>query len=223
MLKSILVVVLLMASGSAMAKSVDWTPYLKGMQESCDINYGDLVELFGDGKKSKMPKKLQPSVAKYMLEPHEKTSVQLKNATAFGQPITRIVFEHPETSYVSLTVYFANSNFTKIKPQLFLKLEDEKYSVGTNKAWSMLARETSEMDEHGYPIVKYSHSPISIKQAQVIKNSRKNGGDYGKFDGLAYIDNNGWFRDIEGGEGESSYSGLSFDVKKKSVMCGYGM
>lgn len=131
MLKSVLFTALAVISLPVAAKSVDWTPYLKGMQNGCDLQdlYGngvktlsytsddyaneddDVSDLFGlsgqrpsggepmYGKKSNMPKALQPSVSKYQIKDGYTVNVYLKNAVAFGQPIHRISFSNGDHNY----------------------------------------------------------------------------------------------------------------------------
>ena len=105
--------------GTNTAFGADWTPHLKMMQNDCANfgGYGDIMKLIGEGKKTNMSKKLQADIVKYTYKDDE-VDIRLKNATAFGQPITRIVAEYPPTSYVALHIYFANGNFNKIKPKL---------------------------------------------------------------------------------------------------------
>lgn len=98
MLKPILMAGLLGVNLSAWAV-VDWTPYLKSIKDECKVF--EVEQALGGGKKAKIYKKLQPSITKYT-HTVEKTDVRLKNATAFGQPITRIVVEHPKLVMLAL-------------------------------------------------------------------------------------------------------------------------
>lgn len=73
----------------SIAKTYDWTPYLKGIQANCQTPDLD----------KPIPMNLKPSVIK--MENHRKLDdgtyigkrvIALKNATAFGYPITKNLF-----------------------------------------------------------------------------------------------------------------------------------
>ena len=106
----------------SIAKTYDWTPYLKGIQANCQTP---------DLDKS-IPTNLKPSVIK--MENHRKLDdgtyigkrvIALKNATAFGYPITKIVLD--STGYVGSTdIYFANSDFMKLRNQFYLNTKEGK-------------------------------------------------------------------------------------------------
>lgn len=234
MLKSMLALTLFVISSSVVAKSIDWTPYLKGMQDSCDlqdiykdgiietpidsdndgvIDYvdgdNDLMKLLGmpegeKGKKSNMPKALQPSVSKY----HSKeggwgVDIHLKNAMAFGQPINRINLSYEAGT--NLKVYFNNTNFSKLKPQFTLDVDGNKYPVGSNKAWEMTAHENPHTNT-------FTPTYKSITSAQAKALSQNNTDVYER--GLIIINKNGWSEEWYVGG-----SGLTFDVKNKHISC----
>lgn len=216
MKKSLLIATLITLNGSAMAM-VDWTPYLKGMQnfggDGCDIRgHSDIPEWNADvflgqknGKylKSNMPKALQNSVSKYTAkrspyqDPYADTTfydvdIQLKNAVAFNKPITRITSKWGNT--YKFTVHFSDGNFAGIKPQFYMTVNDTKYPVGSNKYWAYDAG-----DSYG--------SYYSISQAQY--NKLKNGEDVA----VIAIHDNGWHTNDFG-----EYS-LNFNSKNKTISC----
>ena len=106
----------------SIAKTYDWTPYLKGIQANCQTPDLD----------KPIPMNLKPSVIK--MENHRKLDdgtyigkrvIALKNATAFGYPITKIVLD--STGYVGSTdIYFANSDFMKLRNQFYLNTKEGK-------------------------------------------------------------------------------------------------
>lgn len=50
MIKSVLAAALIVISMPVMAKSVDWTPYLKGMQNECDLKSINVNSVIGLSK-----------------------------------------------------------------------------------------------------------------------------------------------------------------------------
>ena len=217
MLKFILTIAILTVSSSVAAKSIDWTPYLKWMQDSCNFNNSNNIKDKLD--EGKIPKALKPSVVKRTRNTN-KTRVQLKNAIAFGQPINRIEIEHPETSYSAFTVYFANNNFTKIKPNFFLRFDNKQYAVGSDKAWGVITKESEKIDKHGYPIRDETYVLLSKQEREKFRKSQEPYHSISNFDGLVYVDSTGWFKDDNyQGEQES----LFFEHKTRSVTCSYGM
>lgn len=123
---------------SSQVMAADWTDYLKGMQDSCDIS--DISQA-----KSDIPKNLQSSIIKYTTKnsihygDDATVDIRLKNATAFGQPIHRIKFDSGDDT-VFLSVYFSNTDFKKVKPQFVLKnASNQTFRVGKEKrGWLVL-------------------------------------------------------------------------------------
>lgn len=226
MLKSVLFTALAVISLPVAAKSVDWTPYLKGIQNGCDLqdiyangvkydrdgnprvddyDVSDLLGLGGQrpsgeepmsGKKSKMPKALQPSVSKYQIKDGT-VNVYLKNAVAFGQPIHRISYEVPWMAE-SFTIYFSNANFTKLKPQFYAIVDNKKYPIGKEKHWIAVFDEKT--DETTYKSI----TAAQAKKLKAIGNGH-----------IISITANGWSEEIEYYYGNK----LTFDTKTKSIAC----
>lgn len=207
-LKAVMVAALLTISSSVWA-AVDWTPYLKEMKDECDFFVEDIIsEALGDGNRHHMPKALQPSVASYS-HTQSTTDVRLKNAIAFGQPITRIVVGTTDDDTFT-TVYFANADFVKIKPQFTVYVDGKDHAIGGKpQAWGMVYTETGETDEDGEPEMDVSYTPILPQQL-------KKGA--GTFDAILNVHENGWrYRT------EAVYASLNFDTKAKSVSCAYSI
>lgn len=211
MLKPILIAGLLGVNLSAWA--VDWTPYLKSMQNECDFSIINVpTKALGDGNKTNIPKSLQPSIVSYA-HTDEKTDVRLKNATAFGQPITRVVTGYLNGDTFFLTVHFANANFTQIKPQFSIDVDGKSYVVGTKQAWGVTYTETDQIDEDGEPVIDTSYTPISQQQKQQVQRHLSND-DQAAFDALLEIHENGWRYDTG-----KVFTSLSFDGKNNSLSC----
>ena len=199
---------------SSQVMAADWTNYLKGMKEGCQID--SLRKTIQ--KKTSIPKSLQGDITKYTSQKQEevdnKVDIRLKNATAYGQSITRISYE-PEWGGSYLKVYFTNDNFTKIKPQFTVKVDNKSYAVGAKKAW----------------LVDYNNEEVNRKPLSV---SYKGGtyNDYFNEDGvfkdqswrnanwyeIVYISDNGWNHT---GSHMGEYNSLDFNNKNKTVTCTY--
>lgn len=215
MKKLVLVMALIALNGSAMAV-VDWTPYLKTMQDSC--TKPNIEQIFGlvettdeyGGtdyvlKQSKIPKELKASIYKFNESSPHYIDVQLKNAVAFGHPIKSIAYIE-EAGY-SFTVYFANNNFTQAKANFFFTVNGKKHPVGIHKYWHV-TRHYDEQTDTSTSTYK------SINKTQYLKYDKQiEKGDNNNLN-IANIDNNGWY---EGGY--YSGRGLSFDTKEKSIKC----
>lgn len=125
----------------------DWTAYIQPLQHNC--NGEKLSKIIYDYKKTqKFPKNLQPSIIKVtpinpfsdkkILNSNETDGFELllKNATAFGYPITKLRIVVPETEYFDYTVSFANSNFMQLLPKFFVVSNTgKKEFAGTQKLW----------------------------------------------------------------------------------------
>lgn len=109
------------------AQVTDWTFYLAPMQQGCEYPY----------MSSNVPQVLKKSVdSVYKKSDPEMDEVtyyfNLKNAVAFGYPITRVEYlQGYEWSH--LKVVFADSSFTQLRPSFKLpELKDEYMSVEKN-------------------------------------------------------------------------------------------
>lgn len=216
MLKTALMAGLLAVSGSAWA-AVDWTPYLKGMTDGC--NYPNFYTSVGGGK-IKLPKKLQSSVSKYSTFSHDNgnygDNIYLKNAVAFGQPITRITRTLMGVERESLTIYFANTKyFNKLKSEFALvDVNGKRHAVGKKQYFLATPIPTEEIDKDWYePIHVLSYKPISQQQVREFEKKAENEYPNPSLDNsyIVYIQENGWSM-IDGTD-------LSFNPKNKSVTC----
>lgn len=110
------VAVLVTVSASSAYAEVDWTPKLTLLQDSCATSFHIMEDL---------PKKYQNSIMKksVMKKKHEyggnniTTTYQLKDASAFRLPITKIQeLENDENfSFKSFSIFFKDSSFLKLR------------------------------------------------------------------------------------------------------------
>lgn len=229
MFKPLLAVSLLAISSLAMAKNVDWTPYLEGMQNSCAFHGKEFHQAMGytteysqeynsdfaigKPQKGKIPKNLQVSVINYkgtgyIAKDGERTediriTIGLKNATAFGQPITKITYSadpgYGGHGFDKLTVYFANNDFVKLKPQFPLIIDNKKYPIGTNAYYHIQYNESDNHESYETLVTK-----ISKPQKDHIDTYS-----------LATTHKNGWQKPAN----DVGLARLTFDTKNKSIAC----
>lgn len=153
--------VVILAGAQSATAAVDWTPYLKGMQDHCSYDSKEFWQALGFGypagepQKAKTPKALQASVSGYSVKEKKKLRngddhyldiiIKLKNATAFGEPITKVHY-YIGYEFYGLEVTFANNNFTRLKPRFTMTYDGKKYPVGSNKYWD----EYLKIDKNGW-------------------------------------------------------------------------
>lgn len=132
-----LVAMIIGVGSTHLSFGADWTPYLKGMQDSC--NYGDeLTNILS--KNTAMPKELKADIVRHTTvvnnrETNDQTiNLILKNATAFGYPINKITYK--TTDYTSLlAVHFKTTDFTKSISNFTIKVGNQNQKAGVKKAW----------------------------------------------------------------------------------------
>lgn len=110
------------------AFSADWTPVLKEMQNSCKIS---AIEPIVD-KTQPVPKSLKDDVISHKVG--DKSVIALKNATAFGYPLTKIERYYTGHSY-GVKLYFKSVDFNKILPKFSFKVGNQTYQAGVKKAF----------------------------------------------------------------------------------------
>ncbi|UNU73391.1 hypothetical protein LU293_00290 [Moraxella nasovis] len=197
--------------------AVDWTPYLLGMTDSC--NQRPLFEVFENPRqykavKSSIIKRTKKSNADYHADVY---IYHLKNATAFGIPITKIEkSDHHEANYVR--VYFANDSMKKLKNKFGVLVGDNIKHIGEEGMW--LVKETGDGSYY---------TPQKFPYSYAKKYGFVGGGDdawekqamfydaYGA--GVVYvIDKNSYdvsYADFGGG----AY--FTFDEKTRSIECAH--
>ncbi len=133
---------LLLSAGLSIGSSVyalDWTPFLQPLKNSCDTR--------GTINLENIPKKYKASVIsnKKSIDKSQeqfygvidKQTVTLKNATAFGTPLSKIVQKISDGgengSFTSLTLHFTNTKFMDSLPQFYAKSGKHTVKAGTKK------------------------------------------------------------------------------------------
>lgn len=142
-----LALILALSALSTPAWSADWTPYLKGMKDSCDTSSINAL-LFKDGTydTSNLPKKLRADIVKY----DDDGKIILKNATAFGHPLTAIT-SHEDADAGGFGLTFANQKFMSILPQF--SISDGKITEkagSSNKYWVSIGTHVVDDDNYKY-------------------------------------------------------------------------
>lgn len=134
-LKVLSTIALLAISMSSHASSVDWTPYLKSMQNSCDMSGLDkLMETYSDTKK--LPKGLASSVVEIEESGISYFNVKLKNATAFGYPLAEIEYSMSMNGTYGTHLIFKDASFMKLVPSFYVTSDNgKKHPAGTQKLW----------------------------------------------------------------------------------------
>lgn len=156
---------LLVTSPVTYASTVDWTPYLISMQNGCvyDDTYKTLSK--------KLPANLQKTVVrKTGVLSHENNTLTLilKNATAFGAPLTKIRF-HGESYSPALSLHFANDKFVNAVSDFYVKdLNGKKHYMiaGINKDWLEEVEPSVVNGVEGYKV--YRVVQLNRKQAMAF-------------------------------------------------------
>ncbi len=189
--------------------ATDWTNYLKGMQDGCKIPNDTLQ------KKTTIPKTLHTSITKYTTKAggdgEKSVDIRLKNATAFGKPITRIVLDNGDWFYSrKFHVYFNDGNFSKLKSKFSVKVDNQSYAVGAQKAWRIIIEEDQDGNMINTQVISV---PYKGSNTNSYKKLMSDGGT------LVVIHENGWWNDDISWGDEGSVDKLIFDSKNKRISC----
>ncbi len=183
--------------------AADWTNYLKSMQDSCKI--ASIEKSIN--KKSDIPKNLHSSISKYSVKNNmfdaKDADIRLKNATAFGQPISRITHTISSEGR-ELTVYFKNNHFINLKPKFSINFDGKNHAVGSKKAWLIYSE-----SEDGTP-QKIMNVPYQGENGEYFNNQED-------WNMVLTIDDMGW---SYGGTEYGSYDFLEFNKQQKTITCG---
>lgn len=173
------------------------------MQENC--NYGNTITNILT-KQSAVPNALKKDVVKLnytvLDEMTSKGTLQLKNATAFGYPISKITLDD-EYDGRYLTVYFKDKNFMKLLPDFYVKLGNTKIPAGKKVAYV----KATHLDTQKTKITKIDYKNIDKIQPMDDNDNWS----------VRYVSTpNGWYvNDLEMPiDGE-----LSFNSKTKTITC----
>lgn len=214
--------------------AVDWTSHLKGMQSSC--NTYAIAEL---AKSKTLPKALRPSLVKRqgkISESDGKVTWTLKNATAFGQPLTKITYSRDGHTASSVTLYFANDGFMKLLPSFAPKFNGKALKAGQQKSWINVQLLQPKRDSKGeitatvlksqdyeVPYLKEFSEEFWYQQARkkipnyenIVSSGYDDSTPYYSFTGYS-VGKTGYFSEpIEPGSIEI----FDFDKKSKTIKC----
>lgn len=121
---------------SSPAFSADWTPVLKEMQDSCKT---DIIESIAS-KQTRMPNNLKGDIISHKGDGYDgmffSSTLTLKNATAFGYPISKIEYDADEGDGGGVKVHFKSVNFNKVLPKFSYKV-GKKTHKATLKGWKI--------------------------------------------------------------------------------------
>lgn len=201
------------------AFSADWTPVLKEMQNSCKIeNIGQIIN-----KQKAMPKNLKGDIISHKTDGFGNGVITLKNATAFGYPISKIDFQLPQGGEAGLKLYFKSVDFKKVLPQFYYKVGNKTVKGDIKTAIGYKYNENggiTKITEIPYP----KRIPSKWDKNQYVYDLRKygfsNGDDYSPnavFDEVAIGETTGW--DIVGSGESMSGVLLTSDSKQKMLYC----
>ena len=215
-MNKVLLLAVLASLGVGGAYAADWTPYLSSIKHNCDTTkiHNTLFSNTFDNKK--LPKALQASVVKRTGKVDMDNGgagevvLQLKNATAFGEPLTKIHYlvhdYHAEWRFS-----FGNGNFRKLLPTFYAGEGKYTKPAGTEHLWLL---ETQYHDNGTMSVIRIQNQPY--------KNADKVWDELGavpSYDGrimMAYQTTKTGFV-LGAGQGNSTV--LSFDPKSKTISC----
>lgn len=157
----------ILCTNFAQAKPVDWTPYLKDMMKNCDnskiMTLMGQIEFNENGKISswgKFPSSLKSSIVKTS----DYGTFHLKNATAFGQPLTKI-YSAEEGDGESTVLTFANGNFMSLMPQFTISDGKRTEKANSKHYWvNEIIRTQQQSDDiyqHNYSDTIISSNPMN--------------------------------------------------------------
>ncbi len=199
----------------------DWTPYLKDMQENCELNE-EVKKILNKDKA--MPKTLKADVVSHKAnnycEPESDNCdhsrhLQLKNATAFGYSLKSIVFsEDYAGSYLQLN--FSNEQFMQLMPSFVLSFGDIQIKPNQKDAYVVNANYDDNnkivvrnYKKVAYPsIVKTSDPFFTYEYFQPLLESNQE-----QYNMAYYSTPTGW-----GISGQGVHY-LDFNKKQKSIVC----
>ena len=141
--------------------ATDWTPYLKPMLSGCSFS-NDPDKLPARYKASIASKKVRIDSEDYGVGDYEGdtiTTYNLKNATAFGHPLSKIEYLQGY-EWGHLKLYFKDSKFTALRPQF--KLPKSNQRSGGYNAVTKNNASGYEVEDIGYVTLAFNSKEKSI-------------------------------------------------------------
>lgn len=200
---------------SACAQPTNWTPYVSDLKNSCDTQV--LSDLHYDYLQTgALPAALKKSVVSIRPlgdgDAQHGLSIQLKNASAFGHPISSIQFSYPETEATYTAITFYDNAFFEQLPQFYIKSASGRTAqAGTKKMW----REQGiwSQQKNTYQLTHYQALPYQIITWDDFINTLDENSK-AEYDDLYLSTKNGWFN-----YNEIMPMQLLFDDKKHQIIC----
>lgn len=153
---------LTLSTATLMATSAyagDWTAELSAIKNGCD--YYEVVNLDTLAKKYRASvisnkKSIDSKNSNTYGDNHIQTLV-LKDVTAFGSPLSKIVWEETDGGEVGnfnrLTLHFADTNFMNNRSSFYIKVGNQTYNVGKGRKFSRQANDSQQsltINDTGY-------------------------------------------------------------------------
>ena len=141
--------------------ATDWTPYLKPMLSGCSFS-NDPDKLPARYKASIASKKVRVDSTDYGVDDYEGdtiTTYHLKNATAFGHPLSKVEYLQGY-EWGHLKLYFKDSKFTALRPQF--KLPKSNQRSGGYNAVTKNNASGYEVEDIGYVTLAFNSKEKSI-------------------------------------------------------------
>lgn len=141
--------------------ATDWTPHLKPMLSGCSFS-NDPDKLPARYKTSIASKKVRIDSGDYGVDDYEGdtiTTYHLKNATAFGHPLSKVEYLQG-CEWGHLKLYFKDSKFTALRPQFKLPKSNQR-SGGYNTVTKNNAS-GYEAEDMGYVTLAFNPKEKSI-------------------------------------------------------------
>lgn len=224
-LKVLSFITLLATAMHSHASPVDWTPYLKSMQNSCDRSgLEKLMKTYSSTKK--LPKELTSSVVDIEEDSIFYFEAKLKNAAAFGYPLVGIEYNMSGNGTYSTNLIFKDVSFMKALPSFYVTSGNgKKHPAGTQKLWV----EVYNLDANGKSKYvrtvnrPYENTDFNVcigdqycdytQHNHIMKKADKWVGKLGKNQYAKPIRTNkdGW---------DKGYTYLIFDRQEKKIQCG---
>lgn len=153
-----LMALLIISAGSTYA--ADWTPYLSNIKHNCNVEKIHNTLFTDTFANKKLPQALQADLVKRTGKIDQDSAsgeviLQLKNATAFGQPLTKIsYFVHD--NHAVWNFYFANNSFMKLLPTFYAGEGKYIKPAGTQHFWIL---ELEHKDDGGTKVIRAKNQP----------------------------------------------------------------
>lgn len=148
--------ILLVGSASA----ADWTAYLSNIKHNCNVEKIHSTLFTDTFANKKLPQALHADLVKRTGKIDNdsasgKVVLQLKNATAFGQPLNKISYLVHD-NHAKWKFHFANGDFMKLLPSFYTGEGEHTKAAGTQHFWLLEFKYT---DDNTTKVVRTHNHP----------------------------------------------------------------